>query len=541
MPNVMSFYLFSIVVLLISASSDSIAPDLTTPNIDNTPASIGREIGSEPAEIGMTNTENIVPEYSDLIGKWDIVRFNEYEPNRISTDGKNYAFVQFENGYVGFQMECNSAGMPTELSAKGVLKNNSPHDGIMATQIGCLADKQERDEGLFSFFENEPHILPIDVKTLRLVGSEQELILRKRETLPSDLNGVWQLQYVDGVIALYPVRPRFDHLTFRIGDNESTFTGYDGCNRIRAQVNFQGLRIRTKSSKQQTRDCPKDLERTAKTYEELLFVDGKYEIDGNHLLLNSKGKRYDLVRLDEQPRRPMPIIERREAPAGTKLCEVRAPLPDETFPDYPPPTQATGGYTVRLTDDAIYYDHQDFRFGSTSLSDLTTPILFEKSGHVIVVKRVSSYPTRLNFGMTGVYCSSEGEWKKGKVWPPYLSSSSDMARLSNEQAPVLSVTSNHAGTLIDNNGCVGFKPEDQSLDTINLIFNHWVLNVGHDEGGFFLKQKEKTFRVGDKISGNLLSLDDENAQIVVRNSLTHPDVGTSNMPACPKPAKVMMQ
>lgn len=541
MPNMKRFNLFSIIVLLISACSDSTAPDVTTRNIDNAPTSIEREIGSEPTEFGTTNEEKFVLEYSALIGKWNIIRFDNYEPTRLSRDGKNHAYVQFVDGHVGFQMECNSAGMPTELGAKGVLKNNSPHNGILATQMGCVADKQERDEGLFSFFANEPRIFLIDEKTLRLMGAQQELILRKRETLPSDLNGVWQLKYVDGVIALYPVRPRYDHLTFRIDGNESAFTGYDGCNRIGAQVNVQGVRLRTKHSKQQLRDCPKDFERTAKAYEDLLFVDGKYEIDGNHLIINSKGKRYDLARLDEPPRRPMPIIERREAPVGTKLCEVRAPMPDDVFSDYPPPVQAAGGYAVRLTDDAIYFDHQDFQFGSTLLSELSTPILFEKSGKVTVVKRVSSYPTRLNFGMTGVYCSAEGEWKKGKVWPNYLSSNPEMAELKKAQPPVLSPSSSHVGTLIDNNGCVGFTPEDQSLGVVNLIFNHWALEVGHDEGGFFLKQKEKTFRVGDKISGSILSLDDIRAQIVVSTSLTHPDTGTSNLPACPKPAMVMMQ
>lgn len=541
MPKVISFYLLSIVVLFTSGCSDAKAPDEATPNIDNAPASIERETGSELTEGEKSNKYNLIPAYSALIGKWDIVRFNDYEPTRLSMNVRNRAYVQFSDGYVGFQMECNSAGMPTELSAKGVLKNKSPFDGIIATQMGCEAAKQERDERLFSFFANEPHILQFNEKTLRLFGNQQELILRKRDVMPSDLNGVWQLQYVDGVIALYPARPRYDHLIFSIEDNESAVIGYDGCNRIRAQLNFKGLRIRMKNPKQQVRECAGGLERTSDAYGELMAADGNYEVDGPHLLINSKGKRYDLVRLDEPPRRPMPIIERREAPVGTKLCEVRAPMPDDVFPDYPPPVQAAGGYTVRLTDDAIYFDHQDFQFGSTSLSQLSTPILFEKSGKVTVVKRVSSYPTRLNFGMTGVYCSAEGEWKKDKVWPNYLSSTPEMAELKNAPPPVLSPSSNQVGTLIDNNGCVGFKPKDQSHGIVNLIFNHWVMEVGHDEDGFFLKQKEQTFRVGDEISGSILSLDDTRAQKVVGTSLTHPDTGTSNLPACPKPAMVMMQ
>ncbi|MEP1230897.1 MAG: META domain-containing protein [Litorimonas sp.] len=405
----MSFYLFSIVVLFTSGCSDSKVPDATIPDIGNAPASLEREINSQLSEVDTSNKDNLIPKYSALIGKWDIVRFNDYEPTRISMNGKNQAYVQFSEGYVGFQMECNSAGMPTELSAKGVLKNKGPFDGIMATQMECGVAKQEREERLFSFFANEPQILPFNEKTLRLVGTQQELILRKREIMPSDLNGVWQLQYVDGVIALYPARPRYDHLTFRIGDNESSVIGYDGCNRIGTQVKFEGLRIRMKNSKQQLRECAEGLKRTSGAYYELMIADGNYEVDGPHLLINSNGKRYDLIRLDEQPRRPMPVFERREAPAGTKLCEVRAPLPNETFPDYPPPTQALGGYTVRVTDDAIYFDHQDFLFGSTALSELSTPILFEKEGQITVVKRISNYPTRLNFGETGIYCSAEGQ------------------------------------------------------------------------------------------------------------------------------------
>ena len=370
-----------------------------------------------------------VQDFSEVIGNWDIVSFDNYTPTRLSRDGKNHAFVNFtksivtppdlpvasrSSGHVSIRIECNYSGMPAKILRSGALENLSSYSGMIATQMGCRPEKQARDEQFFKFFDSQPKIERLSADMLRLTTEDHILLLQKRVTSQVDLSGYWQLRYVNGAMPIVTNEPRYDHLFFSFSSKGSNVRGYDGCNRIRGRIKFTESRMRIDPIETELQGCTDGLKRLLSGYEEILFVDGTYEVDGLYLIIKSEGKSYELVKLDERPQRPLlPPREPNEAPSGTKLCEVRKPKPQETFPDYPPPIQGRGGYTIRMLVNAAEVDHQDFMFGSTALSEVSTPILFEKDENVWVVQRISPYQTRLHFGDDGIYCTSEGSWKDG--------------------------------------------------------------------------------------------------------------------------------
>ena len=129
----------------------------------------------------------------DLIGGWDIIRFDDFIPqSRLNRDGQPSAYIAFYGnhhlpGTMGTRLHigCNYAGNNTLRLELGP---NSPRlvrvpqalDGV-ATQKGCTPELQKRDGLFFDMMRQSPKLERLGEYRLRLWTDDHELIVEKME------------------------------------------------------------------------------------------------------------------------------------------------------------------------------------------------------------------------------------------------------------------------------------------------------------------------------------------------------------------------
>ena len=134
---------------------------------------------------------------SEILGQWDIVSFDGYEPSRLE-GSKRAAFVDFGSDGVGLRIECNYSGASGRVvDGRFVAK---PHDGVQ-TAMGCGPEREARDAALFAFFRRgNPDVEHLSDGRLLLTSGDRQLQLerpakRRLAFLPSpqELLGEWRI------------------------------------------------------------------------------------------------------------------------------------------------------------------------------------------------------------------------------------------------------------------------------------------------------------------------------------------------------------
>lgn len=134
---------------------------------------------------------------ADILGEWDVVSFEGYEPVRMHGTHRA-AIADFSEQGVRLRIECNTA------SVSGIIRDGRfvPQPGLrMQTEMGCGKEREERDRRYFSFFDRSPGIERLRDGRLRLVAGDSVLILERPEQrrlayVPdlAKLAGRWRLE-----------------------------------------------------------------------------------------------------------------------------------------------------------------------------------------------------------------------------------------------------------------------------------------------------------------------------------------------------------
>lgn len=146
-----------------------------------------------------------VTDSREIEGKWDIVRFDGYEPARLNGPTR-VAFADFTDRGVALRIECNYSG------ASGFVVDGrfrpEPGDAFQ-TEMGCGAVREARDTALFSFFGKSPSVERLADGKILLRANGKELLLQRPDERrldflprPEDLAGEWRLigvtRYLEG-------------------------------------------------------------------------------------------------------------------------------------------------------------------------------------------------------------------------------------------------------------------------------------------------------------------------------------------------------
>ncbi len=162
----------------------------------------------------------------DVIGEWDIVSFDGYEPGR-TFGATRAAFADFGATGVALRIECNYSG------ARGIIRDgrfvSQPDDGVR-TAMGCSDEAMAREAALFDFFSQDPAVEKLPNGQIRLVAGGTELLLERPAQRrlaflpkPQEILGEWRLveivRYYDGGgyggggLSEVPGRISFDGIT----------------------------------------------------------------------------------------------------------------------------------------------------------------------------------------------------------------------------------------------------------------------------------------------------------------------------------------
>ncbi len=159
-------------------------------------ATIGPQAGpramqSEPAATAAISI-------ADILGQWDVVSFEGYEPVRMHGSTRSAIADFYEEG-VQLRIECNtsrSGGATAVLNGRLV----GGHGLGMQTEMGCGKEREDRDRRYFSFFDGSPTVERLPNGRLRLVSDGSVLILERPEqrrlaSVPdlAKLTGQWRL------------------------------------------------------------------------------------------------------------------------------------------------------------------------------------------------------------------------------------------------------------------------------------------------------------------------------------------------------------
>lgn len=137
-----------------------------------------------------------VPNSRVVEGRWDIVSFRGYEPQRLRGTSRA-AYADFRADGVGLKIECNSSGVAGDVQ-NGQFRAR-PGDRIQ-TVMGCGPEREARDAALFGFFDRTPLVELLGDSRLRLTSGEDVLLLERPATRrlaflpsPEQLLGEWRL------------------------------------------------------------------------------------------------------------------------------------------------------------------------------------------------------------------------------------------------------------------------------------------------------------------------------------------------------------
>ena len=153
------------------------------------------------ALLGCANTPNAIgiANQSDIIGKWDIVQFDNYRPNRISSDGSHNAYVAFGDTGTSFHLTCNFTGNFATVNALGYLQNRPPPKGFdnIVTTRGCGKVREKRDDLFFEMMNSSPLVETLDDGRLLLSNVGHTLYL-ERSHIGRSKNAIRNLDEITG-------------------------------------------------------------------------------------------------------------------------------------------------------------------------------------------------------------------------------------------------------------------------------------------------------------------------------------------------------
>lgn len=134
---------------------------------------------------------------ADVAGKWDVVSFEGYRPQRISGTVRA-AYADFGTSGVSLRLECNYTGRSGRVVEGRFVA--APTNERIQTQIGCGPERGPREERYFTFFERTPSVEFVGDDRLHLRAGQDELILerpsaRRLSYLASsaELQGEWAM------------------------------------------------------------------------------------------------------------------------------------------------------------------------------------------------------------------------------------------------------------------------------------------------------------------------------------------------------------
>lgn len=136
---------------------------------------------------------------ADILGQWDVVSFEGYEPVRMK-GATRAAIADFGEQGVQLRIECNTSSSTGTI---GVLNGRLVRGAgaRMQTEMGCAKEREERDRRYFSLFDRSPSVERLPNGRLRLVAGESVLILERPEQrrlayVParSELDGEWRME-----------------------------------------------------------------------------------------------------------------------------------------------------------------------------------------------------------------------------------------------------------------------------------------------------------------------------------------------------------
>lgn len=163
------------------------------------------EIKLEPVQT--PNTEASLS-HEDLIGQWDIIRFDTFTPTyRLNGEGKRSAYVDFFESQLStgslqtnLHIGCNFSGNSLHLIQKNSLYELShiprPLDRV-ATERGCEKTSHQRDQDFFSMMYESPKIEQRGKNRLHLQTDVHELILEK-STIGQTRNAIHNFEALIG-------------------------------------------------------------------------------------------------------------------------------------------------------------------------------------------------------------------------------------------------------------------------------------------------------------------------------------------------------
>lgn len=149
-------------------------------------ASVPLEPPARPAPIPVLSA-------SDIMGRWDVVSFEEYHPA-----SRHGAYANFWRHGLSVRLDCNRSRIPAVVRDGRIVTQPGP---ISATEMGCGPDVEARDSRYFSFFKRSPSVERLPNGRLRLVAGDSVLILERPEQRrlaflpePGELNGRWRME-----------------------------------------------------------------------------------------------------------------------------------------------------------------------------------------------------------------------------------------------------------------------------------------------------------------------------------------------------------
>ncbi|MGZ8998967.1 MAG: hypothetical protein ACXW2T_08940, partial [Allosphingosinicella sp.] len=138
-----------------------------------------------------------VTDSASIAGQWDVVRFEGYEPRRLSGTVRA-AFADFSEDGVALRIECNYSGR-AGVVREGRFSTSGRNDRAQ-TAMSCGPERNARESRFFTFFESGPVIERRGSDELHLRAGNSELILQRPATrrlafLPTAdrLQGRWRL------------------------------------------------------------------------------------------------------------------------------------------------------------------------------------------------------------------------------------------------------------------------------------------------------------------------------------------------------------
>jgi hypothetical protein len=140
-----------------------------------------------------------VADYASVAGAWDVARFEDYEPQRLSGTDRA-AFADFRPGGVSLRIECNTSGRAGSVRDGKFISSRG--DSIQ-TAMGCGREREARDARFFAFFDKNPTIERFGTDRLRLHAAGTVLMLERPALRrlgfvpkPAAIQGKWQMLQV---------------------------------------------------------------------------------------------------------------------------------------------------------------------------------------------------------------------------------------------------------------------------------------------------------------------------------------------------------